>query len=121
LSPFSKSTVSHLSYSLNPIYIGTPLVEWAGEEFNVDLAPTTDILTQAVSFPAIAVFRGVIEGLDDLQLAAFEKAVMQTKSFIIALALIKGRVGVQEAATAARVEVLHQIERWGEVDDAHDV
>lgn len=63
----------------------------------------------------------MIEGLDNFQLAAFEKAVMQTKSFIIALALVKGRIGVEEAALAARVEVLHQIERWGEVDDAHDV
>ena len=46
-----------------------------------------------------------------------ERAVYTTKSFLIGLALIKGRVSVEQAAQAAHVEVNSQIERWGEVED----
>ena len=41
-----------------------------------------------------------------------------TKSFVIGLALIKGRLSANGAAEAAHVEVRSQIERWGEVEDS---
>lgn len=56
-----------------------------------------------------------------LLLLAFEKAVIQSKSFLIALALVNGQISVEEASTASRLEVIAQIKRWGEVEDAHDV
>ena len=46
---------------------------------------------------------------------------MCSKSFIVALALITRHMPVEEAVTAARVETLAQIARWGEVEDTHDV
>jgi chaperone required for assembly of F1-ATPase len=49
---------------------------------------------------------------------AFERAVLTTKSFIIALALVKGRIDVEQAAQAAHVEVVSQTMRWGEVEDS---
>lgn len=48
----------------------------------------------------------------------FERNVMASKSFIIALALSEGHLTVEEAAQAAHVEVQSQIERWGEVEDS---
>ena len=48
---------------------------------------------------------------------AMERATYVTKSFVIALALVKGLVDVEQAAQAAHVEVNSQIERWGEVED----
>lgn len=50
-------------------------------------------------------------------LSAFERAVYTTKSTIIALALMKKRLSVEEASQAAHVEVNSQIQRWGEVED----
>jgi len=47
-----------------------------------------------------------------------ERVTHSTKSFIIALGLVKGHLGVEEAALATQVEVLSQIERWGEVEDS---
>jgi ATP synthase F1 complex assembly factor 2 len=41
-----------------------------------------------------------------------------TKSFIIALALVKKHLTVEQAALAAQAEVNSQIERWGEVEDS---
>ena len=46
-----------------------------------------------------------------------ERATYATKSFVIALALVRGRLDVEQAAQAANVEVNSQIERWGEVED----
>lgn len=42
---------------------------------------------------------------------------MHTKSFLIALAVIDGHLSIEDASQAARVEVLSQIARWGEVED----
>lgn len=49
---------------------------------------------------------------------AMERATYAAKSLIIALALVKKRISVEEAALAATVEVNSQIERWGEVEDS---
>lgn len=46
-----------------------------------------------------------------------ERVTYVTKSFIVALALVKGRISADQAALAAHVEVNSQIERWGEVED----
>ena len=48
---------------------------------------------------------------------AMERATYTTKSFIIALALVKRRLTADQAAETAHVEVNSQIERWGEVED----
>jgi len=49
---------------------------------------------------------------------AFERAVYSSKSFIIALALVKGHLDVEGASLASSVEVDAQIEKWGEVEDS---
>jgi chaperone required for assembly of F1-ATPase len=46
-----------------------------------------------------------------------ERATYTTKSFLIALALVKRHITAEEAALAAQVEVSSQIQRWGEVED----
>lgn len=49
---------------------------------------------------------------------ALERGVYSTKSFIIALALVRGQLSVERASTLSHVEVLSQIETWGEVEDS---
>jgi chaperone required for assembly of F1-ATPase len=56
--------------------------------------------------------------LSSLFLEAMERATYTTKSFIIALALVKKHLTVEQASLAAQVEVASQIERWGEVEDS---
>lgn len=47
-----------------------------------------------------------------------ERATYTTKSFIIALALVRKHLSVEQASLAAQVEVASQIQRWGEVEDS---
>jgi ATP synthase F1 complex assembly factor 2 len=46
-----------------------------------------------------------------------ERATYTTKSFIVALSLVKRQLTADQAAETAQVEVNSQIERWGEVED----
>ena len=50
-----------------------------------------------------------------------ERATYTTKSFLIALALVRGKIDVEQAAQAAHVEVNSQIEKWGEVEDCKQI
>lgn len=64
------------------------------------------------------VSRGSLDALkSQLKLSAMERAVYASKSLIVALALVRGRISVEEAALASQVEVASQIQKWGEVED----
>lgn len=77
-----------------------------------------------------------VNGLSAWDLAALERGILATKSLLIAARLLvewshewvtaqnvphRGKFGIEEAAEAATLEVLHQTEQWGEVEDTHDV
>ncbi|EPQ26486.1 uncharacterized protein PFL1_05808 [Pseudozyma flocculosa PF-1] len=98
-----------------------PLLAWASERFSVPLSPFTALLGNAHDPKVLPTFASLLDNLDPFELAAFERAVLTTKSFLIPVALLSGRLSVEEAAQAAEVEVRSQIERWGEVEDSHDV
>lgn len=95
-----------------------PLIAWASETFGVQINTTTGIFAVKQPQETRDALRKHVEEMDALQLAAFEKAVMSSKSFLIGLALVKGAWTVEQAAQAAHVEMNAQIDRWGEVEDS---
>ncbi|KAI9218579.1 hypothetical protein BC828DRAFT_388234 [Blastocladiella britannica] len=98
-----------------------PLVDWARKRFGVELRTTTSLLAPAQPAATTATLRAHVETYSPLQLSAFERAVLTSKSFVIGLALVEGAVSAEEATAAASVEVQAQIDVYGEVEDAHDV
>ena len=105
----------------------TPLLQWTSERFNVELKPSyahePDSLfnTQQPDETRQTLEKHVTTSYDNLTLVGFEKAVMYSKSFLIALALFERRLDVKGAVEAARVEYLAQSAAWGRVEDVHDV
>ncbi len=100
-----------------------PLLAWAEARWGIAIERYRGILLSS-SQPAASVqtlLQHVQGTYGALELAAFERAVLTTKSFIIALALLEGKLDVEAAALAAEVEVNSQTERWGQVEDTHDV
>ncbi|TCD65620.1 ATP synthase complex assembly protein atp12 [Steccherinum ochraceum] len=98
-----------------------PILKWARETFEVEIN-TTDALFLVPHSPAtIRKFDEVLATFDPWQMAAMERAVYASKSFLIGLALVMRHITVEQASQAAHVEVNSQIERWGEVEDTHDV
>ena len=75
--------------------------------------------------------RNYLDTLSYWDLAVFEKTVLTTKSFICGILLVqnKSRVNefkdlvytVDDIVEASTLEVIYQTERWGEVEDTHDV
>lgn len=79
----------------------------------------------------LAAARKYLDGLSSWDLAIFEKTVLATKSFICGILLLENKTmgdpakgleyTVEDIAKAATLETIYQTERWGEVEDTHDV
>lgn len=97
-----------------------PLVEWARERFGADIR-TTQGLGSVQTAEAREQMGKLMQPMSPMDLAAFERAVMSSKSFVISLALLEGHIDAEQAALAAEVEVASQASHWGAVEDSHDV
>ncbi|EJS43206.1 atp12p [Saccharomyces arboricola H-6] len=73
-----------------------------------------------------------MDGLSPWDLAILEKAVLTTKSFICGVLLLENkkypehlpstlRVDMETIVRAATLETIFQTEKWGELEDTHDV
>ena len=75
--------------------------------------------------------RNYLDTLSYWDLAVFEKTVLTTKSFICGILLVQNKsrtneykdlvYTVDDIVEASTLEVIYQTERWGEVEDTHDV
>ncbi|KAH7107411.1 ATP12-domain-containing protein [Auriculariales sp. MPI-PUGE-AT-0066] len=98
-----------------------PIIDWAQKEFNIEIFSFTGIFGSGQPPASKAKLEEVLSKLDAWELSGLERAVYASKSLLIGLALIHGRLSPEQAAQAAHVEVSSQIQRWGEVEDSHDV
>ncbi|PVG02687.1 ATP12-domain-containing protein [Serendipita vermifera] len=98
-----------------------PLIQWWKEDMGLEVKLFDSVLIGKQTEEAKSKLLSIISDFDSWQMAAYERAVYTTKSAIVALAIVKRRLDVEQAARAAHVEVNSQIERWGEVEDSHDV
>ncbi|PIL23719.1 hypothetical protein GSI_13469 [Ganoderma sinense ZZ0214-1] len=98
-----------------------PILDWARSAFDVEISTTDALLVPTQPPETILKFNDVLSKFTPWEMAAMERATYTSKSFLIALALVKRHIDVNQAAQAAHVEVNSQIERWGEVEDSHDV
>lgn len=72
-----------------------------------------------------------VKSLSYWNLAVFEKTVMITKSFICGILLCENAINaevipslkcdIEKIERLASLETIHQTEKWGEVEDTHDV
>ncbi|KAI0713433.1 ATP12-domain-containing protein [Earliella scabrosa] len=98
-----------------------PILEWARSTYHVDIAVSNSFLVPTQSSDTVQKFDEVLSRFSSWEMAAMERATYTSKSFLIGLALVARHINVDQAAQAAHVEVNSQIERWGEVEDSHDV
>lgn len=126
-----------IAYLTTHIWPGVEVVPILGEDSIVPISQP-DMTREVV--------RGWVSGLPAFELAALERGVLATKSLLVAARLLvewssefahlrrdsisqettivdiePEPFGIESAAEAASVEVLHQTEQWGEVEDTHDV
>lgn len=95
-----------------------PIIDWAEKTYDVKINTTTDIFAVTQPDETKAKFKAIIDQMGPLELSAFEKGVMSSKSFLIGFALVHKGISVEHAAQAAQVEMNAQMDRWGEVEDS---
>ncbi len=97
-----------------------PLLDWAHETFGVQMIVTEGIMPVNQSDDALTGLRRVIEKEADFQLVALSALTAACGSLIIALAVRQGRLDGDQAFEVSQLDESHQIELWGEDDEAAD-
>ena len=95
-----------------------PLVAWARDDLGARLLLVESIIHVAQDDAAMAAINAAVAPFDALGLSALHVATTLTGSAIIALALARGRLSVEEAWGAAHVDEDWQMSQWGQDDMA---
>jgi chaperone required for assembly of F1-ATPase len=90
-----------------------PLIAWAQEALGVRLTLAEGIVHVAQDESALVAIDAALQPLDALSLAALSTITALTGSAVIALAVLKGRLKVDEAWAAAHVDEDWQLAHWG--------
>lgn len=95
----------------------TPILAWAaGQGIVLEITETLTPIPQPAS--SLARLREMVAAADDMALAALALITPLLGSAVLALALWKGQIDVEEAIRCARLDETHQSARWGEDDEA---
>jgi chaperone required for assembly of F1-ATPase len=98
----------------------SPLIDWMAETFGARLVITSGIQPVPQPSDTIAQVQNAVARFGAFPLAAVSRATAVTGSVVIALALAHGRLTGDEAADAAQIDEIHQMERWGREADAEE-
>lgn len=99
-----------------------PFVRWAEREFEIRLGVSRGS-HRRIEHPKETVARlaGVVGGMDVLALACLQSATAESKSLLVALALLFRAADLEACLAAARLEEEFQIGLWGAVEGGHDL
>jgi chaperone required for assembly of F1-ATPase len=91
-----------------------PLLAWARRRFDVDFEMVRGVIPRPQ--PALTVDRlaRAVAALDPFRLAALSPLVTISGSLVVALALVEGEIGLEEAWAAATLDEAWQAEQWGQ-------
>eukprot|EP00048_Salpingoeca_helianthica_P020894 m.9151 g.9151 ORF g.9151 m.9151 type:complete len:242 (+) comp5352_c0_seq1:2-727(+) len=98
----------------------SPLVQWWEQTFQAPLMVTESLFGPRQSAQAVAAATKYIEGFGWGR-AGLGMCVDVLRSFVLASALIEGRIDAGTAVRLARLETEFQIQRFGEVEWAHPI
>lgn len=90
-----------------------PLIDWARMRYDAALAVTAGILPTRQSDATLHAFAAAVAAQDDFRLTALHTLTAACGSLVIALALMEGRLGPEEAFAASQLDETFQIEAWG--------
>jgi chaperone required for assembly of F1-ATPase len=97
-----------------------PLLDWAVDALGAPLRVTQGVSPVAQSEESLGALGVAVEALDDMELAVLSTVTAASGSLIVALALLAGRIGAEEAFEVSQVDESFQISRWGEDAEAED-
>jgi chaperone required for assembly of F1-ATPase len=94
--------------------IWQPVLDWLAERYGARLAVVGGTTFVAQPADALTALRRAVAAHGDLALSALYNLTHMAGSLAIALAVSEKRLSAADAFTAAQLDELYQIERWGE-------
>ena len=91
-----------------------PLLDWAAERYGARLVVVAGLAFVDQPADALARLHGVVAAHSDLGLSALYNLTHISGSLVVALAVAEGHLSAADAFTAAQLDELYQVERWGE-------
>ncbi|CAI7895809.1 unnamed protein product [Closterium sp. NIES-53] len=98
-----------------------PLLDWIESEFGARPSVSYSLLPPDQPDAAVRAMRYALQPMDAFHLAAVDFLAGPTRSLVLALAVAKGRLKMDEAMRVIRVEEDFQTDRWGVVEGGHDI
>lgn len=95
-----------------------PLLQWVEKEFGTKLKTTQNLDVPEQDQKLAYRLNFELQKLSDRQLVAFYAMALRTRSVLLALAFVKGKINAQEAFQAATLEEIWQAEKWGKDEEA---
>lgn len=95
-----------------------PLVDWLRQRYDIGLVTVTGVLPQPQNPAALSRLERIVASHDDFALTALHMAATSAGSVAIALALMEGRISLEQAIAAAQLDDVYQMEIWGTDEQA---
>ena len=95
-----------------------PLLDWVAEKYGAELRVTSTIIPVSQCDKSLKALRQEVASHDDFALSGLHSLTATTGSIVIALAVVEGRIGAEEAAAASLLDETFQAEKWGEDSEA---
>ncbi|XP_073504580.1 ATP synthase mitochondrial F1 complex assembly factor 2 [Phyllobates terribilis] len=97
-----------------------PVLKWAENSYNVVIGSSTSIMGPVIPDETREVLHRHLASYNSWSLIGIEFMVSQLKSLILTMGLLDRFMTVQKAVLLSRLEEEYQIQRWGNVEWAHD-
>ena len=95
-----------------------PMLKWAENALGVRLAVGEGVMHVVQSEDALGRLNAEVAAFDDFALAAVHDLISLSGSLILALAVTKNAIPVEDAWSLSRIDEHWQISQWGEDEEA---
>nr|XP_033819727.1 ATP synthase mitochondrial F1 complex assembly factor 2 [Geotrypetes seraphini] len=97
-----------------------PVINWAEKRYGVSITSSTSIMGPPIPAETKETFMKHLASYNTWSLLGIEYIIVQLKSMVLAMGLIDRYLTVERAVLLSRLEEEYQIQRWGNVEWAHD-
>lgn len=97
-----------------------PVMEWIEKRYNVVIGSSSNIMGPQIPDETKETFHQHLQSYNFWALTGLEYVITQLKSVILSFGMIDRYLTVEQAVLLSRLEEEYQIQRWGNVEWAHD-
>ncbi|GAU13132.1 hypothetical protein TSUD_174330 [Trifolium subterraneum] len=98
-----------------------PMLRWLESEFGFKPVVYSSFFGGKQEDGLVMAIENVLKKTDDCELAAIDAIAASAQSLTIAIALVQGKLQIEEAIELIRLEEDLQVDRWGLVEGGHDI